>query len=39
MVWVKDVREVNRNTFKLHHYKDYDDIDQLVKDLYGEWIV
>lgn len=39
MLWVKDVRETNKNTFKLNHYKDYDDIDQLVKELYGEWIV
>lgn len=39
MLWVKDVREVNRNTFKLAKYRDYDDPDVLVRELYGEWIV
>jgi CTD small phosphatase-like protein 2 len=39
MIWAKDVREVNRNTFKLAKYREYDDPDILVKELYGEWIV
>jgi CTD small phosphatase-like protein 2 len=39
MVWVKDVRETNRNTFKLAKYREHDDPDVLVKELYGEWII
>lgn len=39
MLWAKDVRDINRNTFKLGKYRDYDDPDVLVKELYGEWIV
>lgn len=35
MLLVKDVRELNRRTFKLHRYREHDNIDQLVKELYA----
>ena len=35
LLLVDDVRTVNRKTFKLHEYrKYYDDLEQLVEDLY-----
>ena len=35
MIFAKDVREINRKTFKLHEYKNYYlDPVQLVEDLY-----
>ena len=38
MIFSKDVREVNRKTFKLHQYCDFDNVDQLVKELYGDFM-
>ena len=29
-----DVRELNKKTFKLHHYTKYTDIEELVRNLY-----
>lgn len=31
MLMVKDMREVNRKTFKFHKYREHESIDQLVK--------
>jgi CTD small phosphatase-like protein 2 len=38
MLFAKDMREVNKRTFKLHRYREHDDIDHLVKELYGEYL-
>lgn len=35
LVLVKDVREENRRTFKLDQYNNYEDPDQLVRELYS----
>lgn len=37
MIFQKDVRQVNKKTFKLHRYREFDDIDHLVRSLYGEF--
>ncbi len=31
----KDVRELNKNTFKLHHYGKFDSPEELVEELYA----
>ena len=36
MMFSKDVREVNRSTFKLHRYNEFDTPEALVKELYHE---
>lgn len=35
IILAKDVREINKKTFKLDQYRNYDDPDQLVKELYS----
>lgn len=37
-MFCKDVRDVNRNTFKFHKYTEFEDPDSLVKNLYGDKI-
>lgn len=34
LIFAKDVRDINRSTFKLGLYKNYDDIQKLVSELY-----
>ena len=34
MLLAKDVREINRKTFKLHKYREHDTVEKLVKELY-----
>lgn len=34
MVKCKDVREFNKKHFKLHRYEEYEDVEELAKDLY-----
>jgi CTD small phosphatase-like protein 2 len=35
LIHCKDVREVNRKTFNLHRYLEFDSPESLVKELYG----
>jgi CTD small phosphatase-like protein 2 len=36
LLLTRDMREVNRKTFKLHRYCEFDNIDHLVRELYSE---
>lgn len=35
MTLAKDVRDINRKTFKLEQYRSYEDVEELVQDLYA----
>ena len=38
MMFQKDVRELNKKTFKLQRYQEFNNIDNLVKTLYGDYV-
>ena len=38
MMFQKDVRELNKKTFKLQRYQEFNNIYNLVKTLYGDYV-
>lgn len=35
---VKDVRIVNAETFRMHEYPKYESCDNLIRELYNQWL-